>query len=205
MHARAIDKDAVAHRPSPQEDVLADIEISTEREVLIDHLDAASAALVRTLEVHRSPVDKNIARVALVGAGDDFHECRLARRIVADQPEHFARHQTQIDVDERLHRSEALVNSAHVHNRPRHALCSNTAGVASSPALIPPNHAPRIFFWRSQMSPITAMIRIKPMNTFCHCCGRTNELPSLRMICRESSWRMSVMTPAPASDPIIVP
>ena len=182
MHARAIDKDPVPHRPSPQEDVLGDIEISAEREVLIDHFDAAIAAFVRALEMDLSPVDENFAGVALIGAGDDLHQGRLARRIVADEPQHLAGHQAQVDVDQRLHRPEALVNSLHVHDRRRHALCSKTAGVASSPAFIPPNQTPRIFFWRSQMSPTTAMIRIRPMNTFCHCCGSTNELPSRRMI-----------------------
>ena len=43
------------------------------------------------------------------------------------------------------------------------------------------------------------------MNTFCHCCGSTKEPPSRRMICSDSSERISVMTAAPASEPIIVP
>ncbi len=43
------------------------------------------------------------------------------------------------------------------------------------------------------------------MKTFCQCWGRTNDEPSLRMICSDSSERMSVMAAAPASEPIIVP
>ena len=43
------------------------------------------------------------------------------------------------------------------------------------------------------------------MNTFCHCCGSTKEPPLFRMICSDSSERISVMTPAPAIEPIIVP
>ena len=43
------------------------------------------------------------------------------------------------------------------------------------------------------------------MNTFCHCCGSTKDAPSVRMICSDSSERISVMTAAPASEPIIVP
>src|SRR5580658_978107 len=182
MHPRAVDEDAEPHRPSPKEDILPDVEISAQRKVLIDHFDAAVAALVRALEVHRRAVDENVSGVALVGAGEDLHQSRLARRIVADQSQHFARRQAQMDVDQRLHRTEALANSAHLHDRCRHARRSTTAPGGASAALAPPNHLPRMLFWRSQMSPTTATIRIKPMNTFCHCCGRTNEPPPFRMI-----------------------
>src|SRR5260370_7903688 len=106
---------------------------------------------------------------------------RLAGGSVAGKCVVFVWHQAPEDGGLGAHRSEALVDSAHLHDR-RHALCSKTADVAASPALVRPNRAPRILFWRSQMSPITAVIRIRPMNTFCHCCGRTNELPSRRMI-----------------------
>ena len=43
------------------------------------------------------------------------------------------------------------------------------------------------------------------MNTFSHCCGSTNEPPSGRMICNDSSERISVIAAAPASAPRIVP
>src|SRR6202453_5375100 len=93
MHAGAVDEDSQAARPSAEKYVLADIQVSAQCEVLVDHLDAEIAALVRTLEMHGRPVDEHVACIALVGAGHNFHERRLARRIVADETEHFPRHQ----------------------------------------------------------------------------------------------------------------
>ena len=58
MHAGAVDEDSEAARPPAEEDVLADIEISAQREVLVDHFDAEIAALVRALEVDRLSVDQ---------------------------------------------------------------------------------------------------------------------------------------------------
>ena len=43
------------------------------------------------------------------------------------------------------------------------------------------------------------------MNTFIQCCGMTKDEPSGRMICSDSSERMSVIAAAPASAPMIVP
>ena len=43
------------------------------------------------------------------------------------------------------------------------------------------------------------------MNTLTQCCGSTKDDPSARMTCSESSARRSVITAAPASEPMIVP
>src|SRR5271154_5620396 len=207
MHAGAVDEDPEAARPSAEKDVLADVEISAQSEVLVDHLDPEIAALVRTLKMHGVAVDRHFARIPLVGAGHNFHERRLARRIVADKTEDFSRRQGQMHVDQRSDRAEALVDRTHLHDRAAHALASvmGSTRVGSSATRLRPNQRPRILCWRSQMSPTTATIRMRPMKTFCHCCGRTKDEPSLRMICNDSSERMSVITAAPASEPIIVP
>src|SRR6185437_11753141 len=115
--------------------------------------------------------------------------------------------QGQLDVTQRSHRTEALLDGMHLHDGTAHALASLTGSTraGSSAARLRPNQRLRILCCRSQMSPTTATIRMSPMNTFCHCCGRTNDEPFLRMICNDSNERMSVMTAAPASEPIMVP
>src|SRR4029077_4861790 len=168
MHARAIDEESEAARPPAEENVLADVQVSAQCKVLVDHLDAEIAALVRTLEMHRLAIDQHVTRIPLVGAGHNFHERRLARRIVADETEDFSRHQGQMHVDQRSDRAEALVDRTHLHDRAAHALASlmGSTRVGSSAMRLRLNHWPRILCWRSQMSPTTATIRMRPMNTF---------------------------------------
>ena len=90
VHARAVDEQAEAQRPAAEKDVLADVEVSAQREVLIDHLDAAFAAFVRGAEMDGLAVDENFAGIALIGAGQDLHQRRFACGIVADEAEHLA-------------------------------------------------------------------------------------------------------------------
>ena len=54
IHLAAVDERTFA-RPAAEEDVLADIHVPAQREVLVDHLDADLAALVRALEVTGLP------------------------------------------------------------------------------------------------------------------------------------------------------
>src|SRR5271154_3095525 len=61
MHARAIDEESKPARPPAEKNVLADVEISAQCKVLVDHLDAEIAALVRTLEMHGRAVDQHVA------------------------------------------------------------------------------------------------------------------------------------------------
>ena len=61
MHASPIDEDSEPARPPAEEDVLADVKISAQREVLVDHFDAEIAALVRALEVNGLSVNPHVA------------------------------------------------------------------------------------------------------------------------------------------------
>ncbi len=76
----------------------ADVHVPAQREVLVDHLDADVAALVRVAEVGRLAGDQDIAGVALIGAGQDLHQRRLAGRVVADEAEDLAGVQDEVDV-----------------------------------------------------------------------------------------------------------
>src|SRR3546814_6050407 len=86
--------------------------------VLVDHLDAGIAAVLRTAEPGGAPADQHLAPVALIGAGEDLHQRRLAGRVVADQAEHLARHQPEVDLVQRPHgterdRKSTRLNSSH--------------------------------------------------------------------------------------------
>ena len=92
MHTGAVDKDSEAARPPAEKNVLADIQVSAQREVLVDHLDPKIAALVRTLEMHKLSVDQYVARISLIGSCHNFHQRRFAGRIVADEAKDFSGH-----------------------------------------------------------------------------------------------------------------
>ncbi|MCY1302952.1 hypothetical protein D9M70_526380 [compost metagenome] len=72
IHLPPIDERA-CERPAAQKDVLPDVQVPAQREVLVDHLDTDVSALMRALEMHRLSGDENLASVALICTGQDFH------------------------------------------------------------------------------------------------------------------------------------
>ena len=69
---------------------------------------------MRALEVGRLPGDEDLAGVALIGAGQDLHQRRLAGRVVADEAEDLAGIEHEVDVAQRLHGAERLLDAAHL-------------------------------------------------------------------------------------------
>ncbi len=63
------------------------------------------------------PVEQHLARRRLGEAGDDVQQGRLARAIGADQPQHLARLNAQVDVAERLHPTETDAEITHLKHR----------------------------------------------------------------------------------------
>ena len=55
-----------------------------------------------------SPSQEHLALVGLLEPADDLHQRRLARAVVAEQPEDLALAQVQVDVAQRGDRAEAL-------------------------------------------------------------------------------------------------
>ena len=99
----------------PEEQVAGDIHRVAERKVLIDHLDPSGARFGRAAEAHRLAIELDRARVRQVGAGEDLGQRRLAGGVVADQAQHLARPEVEIDPAQRLDAAERLANAAHAH------------------------------------------------------------------------------------------
>ena len=170
----AVDEEALA-RPAAEEDVLADVHVPAEREVLVDHLDADVAALVRALEMDRLAGDEDLAGVALVGAGEDLHQRRLAGRVVADEAEDLA------GIERRDRRRRAPGPAPNALLMPRistiGARCLSVSGIGGfrvvlrRSAQMRAEQSPKMLAWRTQMSISTATIRMTPMKTLTQCCG----------------------------------
>ena len=73
IHGLAVDERSLA-RPAAEEDILADIHIPAQREILVDHLDPGIAAFMWALEVDGLSRHQDLARVTVIGAGQDFHQ-----------------------------------------------------------------------------------------------------------------------------------
>ena len=91
-----------------QEHVVVDGQFVDQRQVLVDGVDAFRARVVDALRFIRLAVQEHAARVLLLKAGDDLDQRRLARAVVAEQAEHLALAQVQVDVAQRRHGTEAL-------------------------------------------------------------------------------------------------
>ncbi len=74
-----------------QIDVLGHRQVVEQHGFLVDRRDAGARRRIGRGEVHRAPVQPNLARVGLVDAGQDFHHRRLACAVLADQGRHLAR------------------------------------------------------------------------------------------------------------------
>ena len=88
---------AEAARLAAEEEVARDIEIVAERQVLVDHLDAGGARIPRRREGRAPAVDQDLAAVGLLRAGEDLHQRRFAGAVVAEDAEHFAGMDGEVD------------------------------------------------------------------------------------------------------------
>jgi hypothetical protein len=73
-----------AENLAAEEDVLCHRERRNQGVILVDHLYARAARIMRPVKDDCLTADLDRAAVRLVGAGKNFHQCRLAGGIVAD-------------------------------------------------------------------------------------------------------------------------
>ncbi len=97
-----------------QEQVQVDRELRDQREVLVDGLDPVCAGVLDRVEVDALAADDHVAPVLLVEAAQDLDERALAGSVVADEPEHLALAQDEVDAAEDDERAEALRHAAHL-------------------------------------------------------------------------------------------
>src|SRR5712691_176971 len=91
-----------------EEHVVGNRQRRHEGEILVDGVDAERPGVVDGADGHVLAVDEGPSAVRPQEAGEDLDQRRLARAVVAHQPEHLALRQVHRDVDERRHRAEAL-------------------------------------------------------------------------------------------------
>ena len=96
------------HALAPQEHVVIDGQLVDQREVLEDRVDALGPGVVDAFRLVGLAVQEHAPAVLLLEAGDDLDQRRLARAVVAEQAEHLALAQRQVDVAQRRDRAEAL-------------------------------------------------------------------------------------------------
>src|SRR4029079_10975846 len=82
-------------------DVLEDRHVSGEREILINHLDADVACIAGASEGNRSAVENDLAGARGIKARKNFHECRFAGTVVADDTQDFAAIEMEVHVAQR--------------------------------------------------------------------------------------------------------
>jgi len=87
---------------------VVDAQLVDQGQVLVDGVDAEAAGVVDGLEHDLLAAHEDPARVGLVEAAEDLDEGRLAGPVVADQAQHLAPAQVQVDVTEGGDAAEAL-------------------------------------------------------------------------------------------------
>src|SRR5690606_8864495 len=88
--------------------VVDDRQVRSEREVLVDAVDAQPLSVSHRSELDDVSVDGDLARVGLMDADEAVEEGALARTVVAYESHDFAGLAGDACVDKRLHVSESL-------------------------------------------------------------------------------------------------
>jgi hypothetical protein len=73
--------------------------------------------------MHHVAAETDLALAGTEIAGDDFHERRLARAVVAHQADHLAGEYLNIDAVQRTDRAELLADPCQLQNRLPGATC----------------------------------------------------------------------------------
>jgi hypothetical protein len=97
-----------------QEQVLIDRKLRNQREILVDRLDSLGPGGRDRVEADALAADDDVAPVLLMEAALDLDERALAGSVVADEPEHLALAQDEVDAAEDDEGTEALGHAAHL-------------------------------------------------------------------------------------------
>ena len=117
VHRRPVDPAAAAERLAAHEDVLGDRQVREQRRLLVDHRDAGRLGRGGRAEVDVLAVEAEHAPVALVHAGDDLDQRRLAGAVLADQRVDRATVDRQAAGGQGHHGSEGLGDVAQLESR----------------------------------------------------------------------------------------
>src|SRR5664280_2883198 len=96
------------------EDVLGHSEVVHEVQFLVDDADPQGLCRVRARDLLIAPFDPDRARISLVDAGQDLHERRLARAVLANECVHLTGKEVEAGILERKHARKALADAGHL-------------------------------------------------------------------------------------------
>src|SRR3984957_16417088 len=135
---RVLVEQAVAQPLPAEKHVLDDVQVVGQRKILVDGLDPQGGGIPGAPDVHRLPVEEDLAMVRLVGAGDGAGEHRFPGPVVTAQAGHLAGGQVQVHPVERLHRPEVLVDAP----QPQQGVGPVPAAARACRLLVPGGGAP---------------------------------------------------------------
>ena len=92
-----VDEPSTSPELASREQVLGDRHVREQAQLLVDDPDAEPARVPRAVDRHRLTVEQDRARARLLRTGEDLHQRRLARPVLADEhvhttPERLERH-----------------------------------------------------------------------------------------------------------------
>ena len=97
-----------------EEQVLVDRKLRNQREILVDGLDPVRPGGTDRVEADALAADDHLSCVLRVEAAQDLDERALPGSVVADEAEHLALAQDEVDAAEDDERTEALRHAAHL-------------------------------------------------------------------------------------------
>ena len=100
-----------------EEHVLGHAQGRDDRQLLVDHADPGGQRIASGAEMDRPPVDTHLAVIAGVDPGDDLHQRRLARAVLAHEAMHLAGQQRKVDARQRGHAAERLADPGQLQDR----------------------------------------------------------------------------------------
>ena len=112
VHRRPVQGDP-ARDFAAQEDVFGDGQIGDLVEFLVDRDDAGVLRLAGCGEINRSALEDHLTGVALIHAGQDFHQGGFARAVLTHEHMDFALADIEVDIGERQHAGEAFGDPTH--------------------------------------------------------------------------------------------
>ena len=98
----------------PEEQVHVDRELRDQRQILVDGLDPVGARVRDRAQLDALAADDHLAPVLRVEPAQDLDERALAGSVVADEAEHLALAQDEVDAAQDDERAEALGHAAHL-------------------------------------------------------------------------------------------
>ena len=82
-----------------------------QQRLLVHHRNAGRVRIRRTLENHRLPPPPHFPAIGGQTAGDNLHQSRFARPVLADQCMHLARGDRELSARKRANRAEIFLDS----------------------------------------------------------------------------------------------